>query len=74
MRIPWKGTKIWVDLRGVERFATSLVLLPGFEERLEIALAEAVLAASLDNLEEDWTDRVSREPPQQDRSGFSPQH
>jgi hypothetical protein len=35
----------------------SPVLLLGFEERLEIALAEAVLAASLDDLEEDWTDR-----------------
>ena len=45
--------------------ARVLLALDGLEERLEVALAEAVVALALDELEEDRPDRVRREYLQQ---------
>src|SRR4051794_25729117 len=45
--------------------AANLVFLDRFEQRLEIALAKAVVALALDELEEDRADRVGREDLQQ---------
>src|SRR3954454_4721890 len=43
----------------------NLIFLDRFEQRLEIALAKAVVALALDELEEDRTDRIGREDLQQ---------
>ena len=43
----------------------NLIFLDRFEQRLEIALAETVVALALDELEEDRPDRVRRENLQQ---------
>src|SRR5665213_1482604 len=45
--------------------AADLVFLDRFEQRLEIALAKAVVALALDKLEEDRSDRVGGEDLQQ---------
>src|SRR4030088_876879 len=43
----------------------NLILLDRFEQRLEIALAESIVALALDEFEEDRPDRVRRENLQQ---------
>src|SRR5581483_4021894 len=49
----------------LEHTAADLVFLDRFEQRLEIPLAETVVALALDELEEDRPDRVCREDLQQ---------
>ena len=43
----------------------NLILLDRFEQRLEITLAESIVALALDEFEEDRPDRVRREDLQQ---------
>src|SRR5690606_16726636 len=50
----------------VEDAPADLVLLDRFEQRLEVALAEALVALPLDELEEDRADHGLREDLQQD--------
>jgi len=50
--------------------AAFLVQLDGFEQRLEIALAEAVVALALDELEEDRPDHVGGEDLQQEAAAL----
>src|SRR3712207_9118543 len=50
---------------GLEHAAAHLVLLDGDEEGAEVALAEALVALALDELEEDRPDGVGREELQQ---------
>ena len=47
---------------GFEDTAADLILLDGFEEGLEIALAKAVVTLALDELKEDRADRGFAEP------------
>src|SRR5205085_7425448 len=49
----------------LQHAAADLVFLDRFEQRLEVALAETVVALALDELEEDRTDRVRGENLQQ---------
>src|SRR6266404_5309133 len=56
----------WVDLLGREDPAPNLVFLDRLEQRLEISLAEAVVALPLDELEEDRADHGLGENLQQD--------
>src|SRR6476619_1694723 len=49
------------NLRGVphlQHAPANLILLDRFEQRLEISLAESIIALALDELEEDRPDRV----------------
>src|SRR5688500_14785493 len=43
-----------------------LIFFDRFEQGLEVAFAESVVALALDELEEDWTNRRLAEPLQQD--------
>src|SRR3954471_19658179 len=49
----------------LQHAAANLILLDRFEQRLEIALAESIVALALDEFEEDRPDRVRRENLQQ---------
>src|SRR5579864_6901398 len=49
----------------LDHAAADLVLLDGFEQRAEVALAETLVALALDDLEEDRADDVLREDLQQ---------
>src|SRR5215470_18016730 len=63
-----RRTRRWlrcVIVLHLQHAAADLVFLDRFEQRLEIALAESVIALALDELEEDRPDRVGRENLQQ---------
>src|SRR5439155_12774857 len=49
----------------LQHAAANLILLDRFEQRLEIALAESIVALALDEFEEDRPDRIGRKDLQQ---------
>src|SRR5262249_44919536 len=63
-RFAWPGRQSR-RVPDLEHTAAYLVFLDRFEQRLEIALAESIVALALDELEEDRPDRIRREDLQQ---------
>src|SRR5579884_587948 len=65
-RVRSDGSALTCSFRGGEDAAADLVALYRFEERAEIALAEALVALALDDLEEDRADHGVGEDLQQE--------
>ena len=64
-RAPDRRTVRWTSRLAVTARRAHLVALDALEQRLEVALAEALVALALDDLEEDRADRVLGEDLQQ---------